>query len=58
MWRKSTHSLGGNGECVEVAVINTRYMAVRDSKNINGRILSFSFKSWRAFIARMKALKR
>ncbi len=46
-WRKSTFSGGGN--CVEVASVDGR-IAVRDSKDRLGPILTFSSAEWEAFI--------
>jgi hypothetical protein len=48
VWRKSRHS-GING-CVEVAVIG-RTVAVRDSKDREGPMLSFRLDEWKAFLA-------
>jgi hypothetical protein len=46
-WRKSTESL--NGDCVEVAPLIDG-VAVRDSKNPDGAILTFTRSEWQAFI--------
>jgi Domain of unknown function (DUF397). len=48
-WFKSTRS-AGNGNCVEVAALPST-VAVRDSKDPNGPVLSFETGSWRLFIA-------
>ncbi|WP_434742448.1 DUF397 domain-containing protein [Micromonospora sp. SH-82] len=48
VWRKSSASL--NGDCVEVAPMS-HGVAVRDSKNPDGAVLSFSRSNWRAFLA-------
>jgi hypothetical protein len=47
-WRKSTYSVT-NG-CLEVAVVNGQ-VAVRDSKNRRGPVLTFTPVEWRAFVA-------
>ncbi|MGW0803527.1 DUF397 domain-containing protein [Nonomuraea sp. NPDC002799] len=47
VWRTSSLS-GGNGQCVEVAVVGER-IAVRDSKNRAGSVLLFTPDEWRAF---------
>lgn len=47
-WRKSSHSGGGNGGCVEVAFATQR-VGVRDSKNISGPTLAFNPTAWLAF---------
>lgn len=46
-WRKSSFSESGN--CVEVAA-QDRSMLIRDSKNPEGKILSFSSRTWQEFI--------
>lgn len=47
-FRKSSYS-GGNNNCVEVANI-PGVVAVRDSKNPGGPVLTFSPAEWRAFL--------
>ena len=44
VWRKSSYSGGGGGECVEVAFPPAR-VAVRDSKNPEGPVLVFPVAS-------------
>ncbi len=46
-WRKSSHSGGDNGNCVEVYSLD----AVRDSKNPDGPVLTLNL---RAFIDEVK----
>jgi Domain of unknown function (DUF397) len=48
-WRKSSRS-GGTGDCVEVATNIENVVAVRDSKNQSGPVLTFTVDEWRAFI--------
>lgn len=48
-WKKSTRS-NGSGNCVEVAQTWDGHRLVRDSKNPNGAILTFTPREWRAFI--------
>jgi hypothetical protein len=48
-WRKSTYS-ADTANCVEVAEM-ANGIAVRDSKNPDGQILSYTIASWREFIA-------
>jgi hypothetical protein len=49
-WRKSSYSgSDGQGDCVEVAFGGT--VAVRDSKNPAGPILTVSLVAWRAFLS-------
>jgi len=47
-WRKSSHS-GGNGDCVEVAVMDEA-VAVRDSKNPDGPHLAFTRAAFTTFV--------
>ena len=47
-WRKSSYSAGANG-CVEIRWPEDG-VAVRDSKNPAGPVLSFSTADWRAFL--------
>ncbi|GAA2091839.1 DUF397 domain-containing protein [Actinomadura alba] len=53
-WRKSSHSGGDGGQCVEVASLDPA-IAVQDSKNPGGAKLTFDAASWRAFVHRVKA---
>ncbi|MFC6015873.1 DUF397 domain-containing protein [Plantactinospora solaniradicis] len=49
-WRKSTRSGTNGGECVEVADNLPGVVAVRDSKDPTGPVLSFGPEAWRAFV--------
>jgi hypothetical protein len=51
-WYKSSRS-AGNGACVEVAELPSA-MAVRDSKDPQGPILTFGTESWRSFVAAVR----
>lgn len=48
-WRKSSWS-GVNGDCIEVAGLTGATIRIRDSKNPNGAMLSFSASEWNVFI--------
>lgn len=50
-WRKSSHS--ANGNCVEVAAPGQ--VLVRDSKNPEGPVLSFTPDEWRTFLRKARA---
>lgn len=51
LWRKSSYSQSGESACVEVAFAASG-VAVRDSKNTAGPILTVPERSWRRFVAR------
>jgi hypothetical protein len=48
-WRKSSRSYG-SGQCVQVAAPSGRHINVRDSKNTDGAVLSFSSTEWNVFV--------
>lgn len=52
-WRKSRYSSGNGGNCVEVALVGDT-VAVRDSKDPNGPVLTFTRAEWAAFLAGAK----
>lgn len=54
-WRKSSYSGNGGGNCVEVASLADGTIAVRDSKNPDGPVLTFTPAGWREFIGSVKA---
>lgn len=51
-WRKSARC--ASASCVEVAKIDQTYL-VRDSKNPDGGVLSFTSMEWQAFVAGVEA---
>jgi Domain of unknown function (DUF397) len=51
-WRISTHSANGS-TCVEVARNLPGIVAVRDSKDRQGPVLTFTPDQWQTFIARL-----
>ncbi|MGW0503136.1 DUF397 domain-containing protein [Micromonospora sp. NPDC003241] len=50
IWRKSTRSSGNQGDCVEVADNLAQVVGVRDSKDRQGPVLTFTPETWRAFV--------
>ena len=58
-WRKSSYSNGSGGSCVEIAVLTDAAgehdIAVRDSKNPQGPVLTVTARYWRDFITAIKA---
>ncbi|ETK34575.1 DUF397 domain-containing protein [Microbispora sp. ATCC PTA-5024] len=53
-WQKSSRS-ANNCACVEVAVLPSGEVGVRDSKNQDGPVLVFTPAEWDAFINGVKA---
>ncbi|HEV7977621.1 MAG TPA: DUF397 domain-containing protein [Amycolatopsis sp.] len=51
-WFKSSHSGGGTGDCVEVALTD-KTTAVRDSKSPAAGRLAVPHPAWRAFLAEL-----
>jgi hypothetical protein len=51
---KSSHSYS-NGNCVEVAAMPGAMIAVRDSKNPHGPVLTLTAGQWRAFTQGIRA---
>ena len=51
-WRKSSYSSGQGGQCVEVA--DADGVAVRDTTNRLGPMLTFSADAWQAFTGTIK----
>jgi Domain of unknown function (DUF397) len=51
-WRRSTRCEGG--QCLEVAVLGNR-VAVRDSADPNGAILTFPAAQWAGFLHAIRA---
>jgi Domain of unknown function (DUF397) len=54
-WRKSSRSGNGGGECVEVATHQPGIVAVRDSKDPDGPILTISRNEWAGFLTRIRS---
>jgi hypothetical protein len=52
-WTKPSRSFA-NGNCVEVRADPAGTVAVRDSKDRSGPVLSFSREQWDAFLAAIR----
>ena len=54
-WRKSSHSGGNGGNCVEVgAPAEAGRVLVRDTQDRQGPVLAFGPQTWRHFAERVK----
>lgn len=53
LWRRSSHSGNGGGQCVEIAAIG-RLRLARDSKDPDGPMLGMSAGQWSTFVRRIK----
>ena len=53
-WRKASYSGDNGGDCVEVARNLPGTVAVRDSKDPAGPVLTFSPGEWAAFTAAVR----
>jgi hypothetical protein len=54
VWRKSTRSGGSGGNCVEVADNLPDVVAVRDSKDPHGPVLTVAPGAWTAFLGEVQ----
>ncbi|MFD0856525.1 DUF397 domain-containing protein [Actinomadura adrarensis] len=52
-WRKSSHSGGNGGECIEIAALSDRFL-IRDSKNPDGPVLHLTPAAARALVGRVR----
>ncbi|MGW1007803.1 DUF397 domain-containing protein [Streptomyces sp. NPDC002520] len=55
VWRKSSHSKGEGGDCVEVADDFPGVVPVRDSKSADGPALVVAAPAWAPFVAALKS---
>ena len=53
-WHKSSYSGANGGNCVEIAAA-ARMVAVRDSKDPDGPVLTFAPNDWKRFADQAKA---
>jgi len=56
LWRTSSHSGSGGGNCVEVAA--TDLVLVRDTQDRQGPVLAIGRPAWQAFAAKLKEGRR
>lgn len=54
-WRKSSYSIGGNGDCIEVSSAAGK-VVVRDSKDRSGPLLAYPASKWLEFLAGTKSV--
>ncbi|MBQ1025528.1 DUF397 domain-containing protein [Micromonospora sp. C95] len=54
VWRTSSRSGGSGGDCVEVADNLPGVVAVRDSKDPHGPVLTIAPPAWAAFVAEVR----
>jgi hypothetical protein len=54
-WRKSSHSGGNGGTCVEVTTRHPGPVAVRDSKDPHGPVLTVTPDEWNRFLHSLRA---
>jgi hypothetical protein len=52
-WRKSTHSTGSGGQCVETAS-GAGVILVRDTTDRDGGTLAFTAGAWDAFVGAVR----
>lgn len=50
-WRKSSRSGTDNGNCLEIAMNIAGVVAMRDSKDPDGPMLTVSPAEWRSFLS-------
>jgi hypothetical protein len=54
VWRKSSHSQAGSGDCVEVADCGPGGILVRDSKDPHGPVVKLDVRGWSALVRALK----
>jgi hypothetical protein len=52
-WRKSSHSNGGSGGCVEVGTTTTAVL-MRDTTNRAGATLAITTVAWRTLLSQIR----
>jgi Domain of unknown function (DUF397) len=54
-WHKSSYSSSNGGNCVEVARNLPDLVAVRDSKDPQGPVMTFTPEQWQAFVSALRS---
>jgi hypothetical protein len=54
-WHKSSYSSSNGGNCVEVARNLPDLVAVRDSKDPQGTVMTFTPEQWQAFVSEVRS---
>jgi hypothetical protein len=55
IWRKSSFSNGSGGDCVEVALNLPGVIAVRDSKDRHGPVLTLTANQWTRLLREIRS---
>lgn len=53
-WRKSTHSTGNGGDCVEIGD-TANGVLVRDTKDRAGHVMRVSSGQWKRFVGELRS---
>ncbi|WP_200871995.1 DUF397 domain-containing protein [Actinomadura welshii] len=53
-WRKSSWTGSQGNDCVEIGLVQ-HMVAVRDSKDPEGPVITFEARAWSAFLSTLKA---
>lgn len=53
-WRTSSYSGDNGGNCVQVGATGYGVVAVRDSTNLRGPVLTFTPRAWTTFAEQVK----
>ncbi|WP_031068944.1 DUF397 domain-containing protein [Streptomyces sp. NRRL WC-3742] len=53
-WRKSSYSNAAGEECVEVSTSIPNDLLVRDSKDPDGPVLTYTTDAWRSFVSALQ----
>ena len=56
-WRKSSHSGSNGGNCIEITT-GPGTVAIRDSNDPHGHVLTVTGRNWQRFADQLKAVPR